>query len=87
MLFDFAITTLNFQSEHFTVTGTIGGLAGVTIPGPGQLLMQTSVVINGQPVQLVGSGPLSLFSNDTIGGLQISGQGYALTIVANAQPE
>ena len=79
------ITALSFQSAHFSVTGNSGSLAVITIYYPGQLAAQAFVQINGTPVSLLGMCPLSIICNAlNISGLQLSGDGYSLTIYATS---
>jgi hypothetical protein len=83
MVFYRVITRIDFQSLVFTVTG-VGTLVGVTTPGSGHVTMQVTAAIKG-PVWLMGTAPLSVMSGGMINGLQISGDGYSITIVATSE--
>jgi hypothetical protein len=54
-----AVTSFDFESSHFSVTGTVGGISATTVSPSAE--MSLTGTINGQAFdQMIGSGPLPI---------------------------
>jgi hypothetical protein len=99
--FTFLLTSLEFQGgSRFTLAGNSGDITGLTLYRPVIGYMFASIVIDGEQVDLQGTGPVTFTSPPVFQGLEICGpssfcdgirqgttSGYSVTIFASPEPE
>ena len=84
-IFSFTIRSLTLRSPSFTVESSAGSLSATTFRHT-EMVMFTTASINGQVIDLSGSGPRDgTINKPAINGLPLSGGGYTLTLFAVSQ--
>jgi hypothetical protein len=82
----FAVTSIEFQSVHFTVMGNMGGITVLALYQEGALETALTVSINGQQVYLSGdttvTGHVTGHYPPFFSAVEISGNGYTLALFA-----
>ena len=84
--FAFTITRVQLSGGPYVVSGDMGSVQATTLNPDHPLLMQMTVSINGQQVELTGEGSPDTFTRDSppaFRGVQlVGGSGYGITLFA-----